>query len=94
MGHWLRGVGGASPDQGVELHEARVLGLPSEGGCGGTPRPSVGGVTTSAEPRYRPVFLEGEEAPVLPPGDDTVLASEAREQVTCMLWLVIVAWVR
>ena len=79
MGHWLRGVGGASPDQGVELHEARVLGLPSEGGCGGTPRPSVGGVTTSAEPRYRPVFLEGEEAPVLPPGDDTVLASEARE---------------
>lgn len=42
MGHWLRGVGGASPDQGVELHEARGLGLPSAGGCGGTPRPGVG----------------------------------------------------
>lgn len=83
MSHWLRGVGGVSPDQGVEFHEAPAV--PGEYGAAVVvsrhqsviSRQSV--IESSQAPCYRPIFLEGEEAPVSPPTPETVLASEARE---------------
>ena len=82
MSHWLRGVGGVSPDQGVEFHEAPAV--PGEDGAAVVvSRQSVIGrhaaVESAQAPCYRPIFLEGEEAPVSPPTPETVLASEARE---------------
>ena len=76
MSHWLRGAGGVSPDQGVEL---RGLAQPQ-------PRPPTKPQPLPRPlpqppraPSYRPVFLEGEEAPISPPTAETVLESEARE---------------
>jgi hypothetical protein len=81
MSHWLRGVGGISPDQGVEFHSASSVGPAGVNDTPGAARsPPVIAVAKGREvPMYRPVFLEGDEAPVPPPSSATVLASEARE---------------
>ena len=81
MSHWLRGVGGVSPDQGVEFCSAPASGPVSSsvvaGATLGAPVAEVIGGLRG--PTYRPVFLEGDEAPVQPPTAETVLISEARE---------------
>jgi hypothetical protein len=81
MSHWLRGVGGISPDQGVEFHSAPTGGSANAGAVAGAARSPLPEVVAPARsiPSYKPVFLEGDEAPVSPPTAGTVLASEARE---------------
>ena len=76
MSHWLRGAGGVSPDQGVELRGlAQLQPQPPT-----QPQPLLQPPTQPPRaPSYRPVFLEGEEAPISPPTAETVLESEARE---------------
>jgi len=76
MSHWLRGAGGVSPDQGVELRGlAQLQPQPPT-----QPRSLLQPPTQPPRaPSYRPVFLEGEEAPISPPTAETVLESEARE---------------
>ena len=81
MSHWLRGVGGMSPDQGVEFHSAPVGGSVSpsvvSSAARSTHRDAV--VPGRVDPSYRPKFPEGDEAPVAQPTAETVLSSEARE---------------
>ena len=81
MSHWLRGVGGVSPDQGVEFHDAPVASSTGSGAVTSAPKgvPAATVVADHGTPRYRPVFLEGDEAPIAPATAETVLASEARE---------------
>jgi hypothetical protein len=81
MSHWLRGVGGMSPDQGVEFHSAPTGGSANACAVAGAARLPLPEVVAPARliPSYIPVFLEGDEAPVSPPTAGTVMASEARE---------------
>ena len=81
MSHWLRGVGGISPDQGVEFHSATAGGSVSSSVVSGAARlpPPDAVIKGREDPTYRPKFPEGDEAPVAPPRADTVLSSEARE---------------
>jgi hypothetical protein len=79
MSHWLRGVGGASPDQGVELVAAFAAGVSGETLAS---TPSRAHAEPSDEPRppqYRPRYLEGEEAPVAAASETSVTVAEARE---------------
>jgi hypothetical protein len=49
MRHWLRGAGGPSPDQGVELVAARQAAEADAAGAGGSEVPGAEGVGTGAE---------------------------------------------
>ena len=79
MAHWLRGAGGASPDQGVDFAG------PSKGSPGHTPgAPEVtASEVASAEaatlPSYHPHFHGGAEDRVLPASWQTVVEAELRE---------------
>ena len=70
-----------SPNQGVEFHSAPAGGQVGTGvvPCASRPVPPAAVIQDRVGPAYRPVFLEGDEAPVPPPTAETVLASETRE---------------
>lgn len=85
MSHWLRGVGGASPDQGVELVAAfAAVASAGEYRLGETlastsSRAQAGLSDEPRPPQYRPRYLEGEEAPVAAASEASVTTAEARE---------------
>jgi hypothetical protein len=82
MRHWLRGAGGAAPDQGVEFapsHGAEAGGEPvaAEPSAGGTERPTLG--ADRRAPEYRPLHGDASGDRVPPPTEGTVREAEWRE---------------
>ena len=79
MAHWLRGAGGASPDQGVDFVGPAAGQLPKP-----TVRPRAGVVAVEQEkgaaaPTYQPHFHGGDEDRVAPASWPTVVEAELRE---------------
>ena len=82
MRHWLRGAGGAAPDQGVEFapsHGAEAGGEPvaAEPSPDGTERPTLG--ADRQAPEYRPLHGDASGDRVPPPTEGTVREAEWRE---------------
>ena len=82
MRHWLRGAGGAAPDQGVEFapsHGAEAGGEPvaAEPSSDGTERPTLG--ADRRAPEYRPLHGDASGDRVPPPTEGTVREAEWRE---------------
>ena len=82
MRHWLRGAGGAAPDQGVEFapsHGAEAGGEPvaAEPSSDGTERPTLG--ADRQAPEYRPLHGDASGDRVPPPTEGTVREAEWRE---------------
>ena len=83
MRHWLRGAGGAEPDQGVEFVEAGVAeeGFSESTGAsmpGERPRGATE-VGAGAPPEYAPRFSDKTVQPVAEATESTVVEAEARE---------------
>ena len=82
MRHWLRGAGGAAPDQGVEFapsHGAEAGGEPvaAEPSSGSAERPTLG--ADRQAPEYRPLHGDASGDRVPPPTEETVREAEWRE---------------
>ena len=81
MGHWLRGSGGESPDQGVVFEKApsKSAGVDGEGGEQNVEGTAVGAVCGLGMPKYQPLFKGESGATPVPPNAESVRAAELRE---------------
>ena len=79
MAHWLRGAGGASPDQGVEFVGSATSRLPQPSAPPSDEAAAAMGADGAAAPTYQPLFHGGDEDRVAPASWPTVVEAELRE---------------